>query len=75
MNHHCDEIIYCVIQIVKSKWCIFVVRKKVIPINLYSSGIILEKRYITRGGGDKNLRQGGPQSKPKTGSEGEGLTN
>ena len=75
MYHHSDEIIYCVRQIVGSKWCIFVVRKKVIPINLYSSGIILEKRYITEGGGDKNLRQGRPQSEPKTGSEGGNLTN
>ena len=75
MNHHCDKIIYCVRQIVGSKWCIFVVRKKVIPKNLYSSGIILEKGIYPGGGGDKSLRQGRPQSKPKTGSGGESLIN
>ena len=71
MNHHCDKIIYCVEQIVKSKWCLFVVKEEVIPINLFYSVIIPRKRYITEGGGVKNLWQGGPQSKSKTGSEGE----
>ena len=75
MNHHCDKIIDCAKQIIKSKWCLFVVKKKVISINVFSSVLLPRKRYITKGGGVKNLYQGGPQSKFKTGSEGENLTN
>ena len=75
MGHHYNKIIYCAEQIVVLKWCLSVVKRIVIPINLIYSDIIPRKRYITEGGGGKNLRQGEPQSRPQsrseTGSEGE----
>ena len=75
MGHHCNKIIYCAEQIVELKWCLSVVKYKVIPINLIYSDIIPRKRYITEGSGVKNLWQGEPQTRPQsrseTGSEGE----
>ena len=75
MHYHSAEIIHSVRQIVGFKWCLLVVRKKVIPINLYSSEIILGKRYTTGGGGERNLCQDRPHSEPMTGSKGGSLTN
>ena len=75
MHQHSAEIIHSVKQIVGFKWCLVVVRKKVIPINSYSSEIILGKRYTTGGGGERNLCQDRPHSEPMTGSKGGSLTN
>ena len=67
MHHHCDKIIYCATLIIKSKWCLFVVKKTVIPIHLISSVIIPGKRYITKGGGLKSCVKEDPivSSKPE----------
>ena len=51
MYHHDDKIIYCGSFIIESKWCLFMVKKIVIPIHLISSVIIPGKRYKTKGGG------------------------
>ena len=75
MHHHSAEIIHSAKQLVGSKWCLLVVRKKVIPINSYSSEIIIGKRCTAGGGGEKNLCQGRPHSKHKTGSKGGSLDN
>ena len=55
MNHHCDKIIYRVEQIVKSKWCLFVVKEEVIPINLSYSVIIPRKKVYNRRRGVKKI--------------------
>ena len=67
MNQHCDKIIDCAKQIIKSKWCLFVVKKKVISINIFSSVILPRKRYITKGGGLKIYTKADPRvsSKPE----------
>ena len=67
MYHHGDKIIYCAILIIKSKWCLFVVRYTVIPINSISGVIISRKRYTTKGGGLKSCVKEDPiaSSKPE----------
>ena len=75
MCYNNAEIIHNIKQIVGSKWCLLVVRRKVIHINLYSSEIIPEKRYKVGGGGERSLRPGRPHSEPGTGSRGGSLIN